>query len=596
MKTSFLRRLISGLALGIWTTVACLSAEPPPDAPPPAENPAQPTDQQNDPAPPPDQPMPPADAPVPNETPPADEAPPSDSPAPVPAEQADPPADQADPPRNPAVAPLTRVPTKTPEGNNSADSPTATAVLPDGVKGLRLNFRGAPLELVLNYLSEAAGFIIIPETDIKGKVDVWSNQPLTKDEAVEVLNTVLNKNGYTALRNGRTLKIVSKEDARKQDLPVKSGSDPVGIPKNDDIVTQIIPVRFVNAVQLSRDLTPLMPPEATVVANEGGNAIVITDSQIHIRRVAEIIRALDTSIASVSAVRVFPLSFADAKAVATVIRDLFLDTTQRGGGGAGNNQMQQFFRGMRGGNMPGAPGGAQAGGSTGSGGGRVTTPRVVAAADERSNSVVVSAPDDQMPMIEELIKQIDTNVEDVTELRVFRLRFADPQETAELLTSLFPDTTTQQGSRAQVRFGGGPFGGGRMGMAATGDQSSRMLKQSRVIAVPDLRTSSVVVSAARDLLSQIAQMIEQLDSDPAKKQKVFVYSVENTDPAEVEEILRGLFESQNSRSSRTTTRNSSSQVGNQLNNRATTRQQNQRNTSNSGMGNSFSGSTGRTGQ
>ncbi|HSA02303.1 MAG TPA: secretin N-terminal domain-containing protein, partial [Candidatus Paceibacterota bacterium] len=272
---------------------------------------------------------------------------------------------------------------------------------------------------------------------------------------------------------------------------------------------------------------------------------------------------------------------------------------QRGGGG--NNQMQQFFRGMRGGgNFPGAPGGGgQMGGSSGSGNARVTTPRVVAVADERSNSVVVSAPDDQMPMIEDLILQIDTNVEDVTELRVFRLRYADPQETADLLTSLFPDTTNQQGSRSQVRFGGGPFGGGAFGAARMGSSSTtsdRLLKQSRVIAVPDLRTGSIVVSAARDLMHQIGQMLEQLDSDPAKKQKVFVYSVENTDPQEVEDILRGLFESQNSRTSRSNTRNSNSQVGNQLNNRATTRQQNQRNTGSSGFGNSFGGSSGRIGQ
>src|SRR4051812_16296567 len=59
-------------------------------------------------------------------------------------------------------------------------------------RSLRLNFRGVPLDMVLNYLSEAAGFIIVLETEPKGKVDVWSNQPLNKDEAVDLLNTILN--------------------------------------------------------------------------------------------------------------------------------------------------------------------------------------------------------------------------------------------------------------------------------------------------------------------------------------------------------------------------------------------------------------------
>src|SRR6266852_9732286 len=60
----------------------------------------------------------------------------------------------------------------------------------DAGQGLRLNFRGVPLEMVLNYLSDAAGFIIVLDTKVEGKVDVWSNQPLNKDEAVDLLNTI----------------------------------------------------------------------------------------------------------------------------------------------------------------------------------------------------------------------------------------------------------------------------------------------------------------------------------------------------------------------------------------------------------------------
>src|SRR5882672_6696558 len=52
----------------------------------------------------------------------------------------------------------------------------------DAEKGLRMNFRGVPLEMVLDYLSDAAGFIIILETEVKGKVDAWSNAPLGKQD------------------------------------------------------------------------------------------------------------------------------------------------------------------------------------------------------------------------------------------------------------------------------------------------------------------------------------------------------------------------------------------------------------------------------
>ncbi|MBL9127431.1 MAG: hypothetical protein JNL97_07285 [Verrucomicrobiales bacterium] len=494
--------------------------------------------------------------------------------------------------------PRTRVPRTTNGVSNNGQEKAGGP----GERNLRLNFRGVPLEMVLDYLSDAAGFIIILDTEVKGKVDVWSNQPLDRDEAIELLNTVLAKNGYAALRNGRTLTIINRDDARRRDVPVRAGGDPTGIPKSDEIVTQIIPVRFINAVQLVRDLQALIPQSATVASNEGGNAIVVTDTQTNIRRLAEIVRALDTAIASVSAIRVFPLKYADAKALATVVRDLFQtsNTASRGGGNA--QQQQQVFRGFRGpggGGFPGFGGGAPGAGPGGGGGGgsgngssggssRVASPSVVAVADERSNALVVSAPVEQMTLVEELVAQVDTNVDDVTELRVFRLQNSDPQEMADVLANLFPDPTTgnNQSSRGgQVRFGGGPFGGfgGFGGNRQSGsDVSSRLQKQSKVITVPDPRTSSIVVSAARELMDQIAQVITQLDSNPAKKQKVFVYSVENTDPQAVEEILRGLFEGQNSRNRGGSTRSSTRQTGNQLNNRAT---QNQNNANrNSGFG------------
>ena len=56
-----------------------------------------------------------------------------------------------------------------------------------------------------------------------------------------------------------------------------------------------------------------------------------------------------------------------------------------------------------------------------------------------------------------------------------------------------------------------------------------MKKKGRVLAVADARTSSIIVSAASELMPQIEEMVAQLDASPAKKQKVYIYSLENAD-------------------------------------------------------------------
>src|SRR5258706_15360446 len=141
-------------------------------------------------------------------------------------------AQQADSPKKePAPGESKATPEQKPEQNNDANAAPVRRVTSDTEKGLRLNFRGVPLDMVLNYLSDAAGFIIVLETKMEGKVDVWSNQPLTKDEAVDLLNTILNKNDYAAIRNGRVLTIMKREDAKTPNIPVKKNTEPENIPK-----------------------------------------------------------------------------------------------------------------------------------------------------------------------------------------------------------------------------------------------------------------------------------------------------------------------------------------------------------------------------
>ena len=299
---------------------------------------------------------------------------------------------------------------------------------------LRLNFRNVPLDMVLNYLSDAAGFVIVMDTQVHGTVSVISSHPMTRDEAVDLLNSVLNQNGYAAIQNGRTLTIVDKNDAKTRNIPVKVGNDPDAIPDNDEIVTQIIPIRYVDASQLVSDLSSFVSPQATVVANQAGNSIVITDTQENIRHIAEIIKAIDSSAAG------------------------------------------------------------------------------------------------------------------ETEIRVFNLNYANPNDVATELGNLFPSGNSGSGTQLPIRFGGGGGGGGffaRMAAAAAannGGSNNRAQKQSQVTAVADARTQSVIVMASKDLMTEIGEMVQQLDVPSARDQNVYVYHMNNGDPQQALQVLLGMFQ------------------------------------------------------
>jgi general secretion pathway protein D len=345
---------------------------------------------------------------------------------------------------------------------------------------LRLHFRGAPLESVLDYLSDAAGFIIVLDTQVHGRVDLWSDQPVTRDEAVDLLNSVLNKNGYAAIRDGRKLTIVDKNDAKTRNIPVKTGNDPDAIPDNDEIVTQIIPIRFVEARQLSSDLSSFVSPQATIIANEAGNSIVVTDTQSNIKHLMQIIQAVDNSAEAETENRVFRLQFANPSDVATELGNIFPSS-----GSGSNTQLPiRFGGGFGGGGGGGGPGGffarlaaANAGNnSNGSSTDRIKkATQVSAVADPRIQAVIVTAPKDLMDQIAGMMRDLDVPSSRDQNVYVYHLNNGDPNQVVQVLQNTFggsntrSTTGTQQGAlEARATAGATSAGNTTSALGSTG--------------------------------------------------------------------------------------------------------------------------------
>lgn len=450
-------------------------------------------------------------------------------------------------------------------------------------EGLRLNFRGVPLDTVLDALSREAGFTIVREVAVDGRVDVVSHRPLSQDEVVELLNGVLNGKGYAAIRNGRTLTIVSRDEAKTRNIPVKIAASPEEIPNSDEMVTQIIPIRHADATKLLENLKPLLASYSVASANESSNAIILTDTQANIRRMAEIVQALDTSISSISTVTVFPLHYADAEETASLITKVFENDDSGSSGGNNRQNSGRRFFGRGGFPFGGDNGGGDRGGdqsqSSGDSPAREAVSRVVAVAETRTNSVVVAAPDDLMGTITNLVNEIDTVSGGDVQIRVFTLAHASAEDMAQLLNDMFEEENTTGNQTAQVPrfFGpGGPFGGGgggRGGRGQSGNNTQTPPSDATVNAQADVRTNSVVVSAPAEMLDQIAEIVRELDKNPARQRKVFVYSLKNSDPESVAAIVQGMFESSGT-GARNTNANRTTRTG------TTNTQQNNRNTNN----------------
>ena len=340
---------------------------------------------------------------------------------------------------------------------------------------IALNFKDASLDAVLDQLSETAGFVVVKEAKAEGRVTLVSKQPVLPQEAVSLLNTVLKGNGLTAIQMGRILKIVTSERAKKSAIPVRVGNDPEAIDPTDELITQVIPIRFADAVQIKNDLAPLVSSEADFSANASSNSVILTDTSANVRRLVEIISAMDQQLADPAEVRVFQLKYASASNVATVINATFASEDQAATGGRA-----QFGPGMPGGpggfpfgpGMPGMPGGrggrGQQGGSTDQRTARKQA-KVTASADEQTNSVVVSGPTDVLQAVERVIRQLDASPVEEESVFVYRLKNALAWKVEMVLNALFLGTSTGRTGT----YGTQGFGTTRTGQTGFGTTGAR---------------------------------------------------------------------------------------------------------------------------
>ena len=95
-------------------------------------------------------------------------------------------SDTPSPATPPAASPTEPVATQ-PAAEATPSPVPATKTTPSVVKGeIHLNFQNASLADVLNYLSDAAGFIIVQDTPVAGTVNVVSKQPVSVDDAEDL--------------------------------------------------------------------------------------------------------------------------------------------------------------------------------------------------------------------------------------------------------------------------------------------------------------------------------------------------------------------------------------------------------------------------
>jgi general secretion pathway protein D len=183
---------------------------------------------------------------------------------------------------------------------------------------ISVNFEQVDIRTVIKTVGDITGINFVVDDNVQGTVTMMSPTRIRLAKLYDVLESILEVRGYAAVPAEDLVKIVPRADAVRRNLQVRVGSNPEEIPKNDSIITQIIPLSYADAVEVSNIVQPLLAEGSQMATYPRTNSIVVTDTSSNIHHIAKIIQKLDVT-GSKEQVTVFTLEHASAQVLSEQI-------------------------------------------------------------------------------------------------------------------------------------------------------------------------------------------------------------------------------------------------------------------------------------
>jgi len=348
-----------------------------------------------------------------------------------------------------------------------------------GEAGVQLDFDNVDLPVVIDTIARLTGKNFIYDENVRGKVTIVSPTRISIPEAYAVFESVLRVKGYTTVEGpAGVLKVVPLGQARKRNLPLLQGKTPT--PKSDRFVTRLIPLRYIDAEAITATLKPLVSQEASMVAYEPTNTVILTDAAFNISRILKILRAIDIETYK-SELTVIQVKHADASTLAEQLSEIY-EADVSSSAVARRRALRTRAR-----PVPLPVSGARRG-------------RIRIITDQRTNSLIVLAPRQRLDEVRRTVARLDVAVTGGGRIHVHYLRNADAEALAATLTSLI------SGQPAAGTAGTAPGQANVQAMRAAISAIS-----AGVTITADPPTNSLVIQASQEGYKTLAGVIDQLD-------------------------------------------------------------------------------------
>ncbi len=253
--------------------------------------------------------------------------------------------------------------TTPPSAANGAHAVTNAA--PDPLlPALSINFRGVPVDKVLEVYADFVGRTLLRSPTINGQTlfTLVNQTPLTKTEIIHAMDAELAMNNIAMIPIGdKFIKVVPLTDAKAVGGTIDSMNKSV-LPEFGPFDTRVVQLHYTKPTDMVPILQQFTKTPAAILPIEGTGMLVLSDTSENVRRMLEMITLLDTSVPTEIESEVIPIKYALAADIANALNSL------SGGGGGGSVGGGGGARGSLGTSRSTGPGSARPLGGAGYGG------------------------------------------------------------------------------------------------------------------------------------------------------------------------------------------------------------------------------------
>ena len=317
------------------------------------------------------------------------------------------------------------------------------------------NFEGVDLHLLAKIVGDITGRRIVVPDNVKGKVTIVTPERITIAEVYPLFMSVLEASGYSIVCDGSLYRVVPLEPAALPTAPVITGDV---VRADAGLITRVIALRHVNAVDVVKALSPFVPgaKQGALTAFPPSNHLIVTAGRNDMSRINKVLKELDQPGASRVA-EVVHLKHASADEIARELSAAMLGSMRAD---------TQFSRRVR---------------QVAEGKGGLPSDVVVIPASH-ANSIVLVGPPVSLEEMKRMVRLLDTSVDGKGPLNAVFLKYLSAEAAAKSLNALL--------SRQDEK------------------------KRRRIAIEPSVANNALIIDASPRDFEWVKSLIERLDKVP----------------------------------------------------------------------------------